>query len=808
MPPRPRHRYGSGRRMARLLLPLATLGVVVGLTPTATSEPVVGASVAGTHRATPAGSATPRLTTAQVTGSNVAAVAAWAPSAATHLAGAPRARTPGTGLEVTLESVTPAVATADQSVVIDVALGNASGTTIPAGSAVARLDTAELRTSAQVAAWFDGATPGNGREVARATHPVVDPGARVALRLTIPRAATLHSSPFGAVPVSITVGGESRHTVVGYQRAKEYQPISLSTLVAVTPDPDPALFGPVGAERTAAWQRALAPGGRLDRLRAVLAEPGVTAAVDPTLLRRDSERAAGNPDATTSAPTASGPATTDPTGADTSTPTSSQFDAAQPDGTPGSAPDGSPERTPGRTATPSESTEPAPTQPAPTQTAPTQTDPTQTGPGEEEARMRTAFAERLIDAVAGRSPLVLPGADADVSQLPHTPAGRLAALLRAGSAAAAAVDGVSGVLWPADTRWSPAANTRYAAWSPRPAVLTDRASLEWDVDQGNAGRRSTGGVPLIAIEPGLSRALATAAAPGASAAARQELVAETLALLGESPGLARTAVAALPRGAEVDPTAFRGVLDLAEQVPWLDRASLATVIDQARAAPAATVPRTPLPPDIPAPPASPLTASALRHLDTLHSQARLAAAVRDDGRRIAPEWSDRLDQLLSVRWRAAAPAFRTVLTVLDAEITQTSHGVRVAPQTITFLADRGRLQVTVLNDLPIGVHSLRIRLTPDSPRLRIDSAEHDLAIGAHSRATVVVDATALAAGRVTLRAQVLAPGGQPMGPSTPLEVTVSPTSQWVYWVLGALAAIALAVGLWRNRRTHLARATS
>lgn len=703
MPPRPDRNDGPGRRVARRLLPLLTLGMALA--------PVVTVPLE-----------------------------------------AAAATMPGTGVGLTLESVAPAVATGTQSATIDITVANEGASSVAPGTVVARLDTTRLGTSAQVTEWFAATTVGNGRTLASAAVPAIPPGGEQTIRLTIPRVVDLGSGPYGAIPVSVTAAGQSRHTVLGFQRTKEYQPLGLATLVALTPDPDPALFGPPGPERTTAWRQALAPGGRLDRLRQIGSLPGVTAALDPTLLATDVARTTDGGDAS---------------GA----------------GTPAASGITPPQETPDPTASPSATPEP-------------------TTPQAQEEAERAAFATNLIAALAGRDPIVLPGADVDVSQVPRSPDGRLATLLAEGAQAASAIGGVSGIVWPGDPRWSAAAEKRYAPWSPKPVVVTDRATLTWDLDEGDAGRRSRGGVPLIAVDPGLSSALLLAASPDANPAEGQRLVAQSLVLLGESPGLARTAVAAVGRGADLDPTAFARVLDFVSQVPWLSSTPLSTVAEQARRAPASATPAAPVPPTVNAPAPSPVNAAALRTIDALRVDADLAADVRADGVSIAPHWSARLDQLLSTRWRGAQPEHQQALHALSGEIMATKTAVRVAPQTITFLADRGRLQVTVLNDLDVGVRNLHIQLIPDSPRLRIDTPARPISIGARSRASVIVDATALAAGPVRIHAQVLGPRDRPVGPATVLEVAVSPTSQWVYWVLGAIAVVVLALGLWRNRRAH------
>src|SRR5690606_22854442 len=88
---------------------------------------------------------------------------------------------------------------------------------------------------------------------------------------------------YGALPLSVESGGASVRTFAGYQRIKQYEPMSVAFAVPLTLDPDPDLFGDEGPQREQAWATALGPGSRLGRVLDATAQAPVTWAVDPTL---------------------------------------------------------------------------------------------------------------------------------------------------------------------------------------------------------------------------------------------------------------------------------------------------------------------------------------------------------------------------------------------------------------------------------------------------------------------------------------------------------------------------------------------
>jgi hypothetical protein len=126
---------------------------------------------------------------------------------------------------------------------------------------------------------------------------------------------------------------------------------------------------------------------------------------------------------------------------------------------------------------------------------------------------------------------------------------------------------------------------------------------------------------------------------------------------------------------------------------------------------------------------------------------------------------------------------------------------------VNFFADRGVMQVTVVNDLEVPIHDVRLTLTPGQPRLRIDSQPGLLRIGAKARATVPLRVTSIAAGLVNVDALLTTPNGTALGQDTSVKVRVQPPATWIYWGLGGLAGVILVLGTQRSLRRGSTRAS-
>jgi len=139
------------------------------------------------------------------------------------------------------------------------------------------------------------------------------------------------------------------------------------------------------------------------------------------------------------------------------------------------------------------------------------------------------------------------------------------------------------------------------------------------------------------------------------------------------------------------------------------------------------------------------------------------------------------------------------------QVSATFSALSIPSRDISFLADSGVLRVAVENRLDDGIRNATLELSVEHPILRIESGPQPVEVGAGSRTTVGFDATAIASGQVLVTAVVRAPDGTTLGDPSSFTVRVSPTAEWIYWVLGALAVLVILVGIartvLRRRRT-------
>ena len=691
----------------------------------------------------------------------LALLTALAASVVTTIGGAPRAFASARsasvdGLQIRLTAITPIVAGPTDSPTVSGTVLNGGATASPAGELRVMRGLADLSDTAGVNAWSTSATTGGGVLLGRTALPGIPAGESATFSLTLPAAGGLTREPYDVLPITLEFGDAITHTFLGIQRTREYEPLALAWVVPLTIDPDPALFATPSADRVAAWEKTVGPQSRIARLVSSFTGTGIGYAVDADLISPQTLAADDAPSGSSDATTSPGPSTS------------------------------APSPTPGTTASPSPSA--SPIDPAPDLAGLT--------PLAAEQQVRAAAARRLVSQVGVNSPWVLPAGDPDLAALPKGV--RPTARLESAEAVAPLVSGRADVVWPAESAWSPEASERYAGQlgAAPGAVIVGRGGLAWNVAQGDAGRRAVDGTPLLANSERLVAAVDRAVRVETAGVGRQEFLALTMAHLRESPGLARTVLLALPRGLDPDPASVKALLTSADQIPWLGHTTPTAVLAQAGSAPARTEPVS----DVAADPLpSPLGDSTWKALTSLQERATGAAQIRADRDLVLGDWERRLAALDSTRWRGRADAFDQVLVGVDAEVANSVRSVRVAPQTINFLADRGRLQVTVFNDLAVEVEGVRVQLVPDNPRLRITTPVKEVTIGALSRTTVTYEASALAAGPVRVEARVTGPSGVSVGPTTMMDVRVSPTGNWIYVLLGGLAVLALALGLWRSR---------
>lgn len=205
---------------------------------------------------------------------------------------APAATSPASSV-LTLTSVSPAVAGPTTALTIT---GRVTARTTTLSAPTLRLVrvTDALTSRVDVRAWAAGTDIPDGRPVAQTVLPQpVAVGSSVPFALVVP-AGGLGSTPvWGALGLAVVVDArpthEALHTFVGWQRRKEYQPLTVALVAPLTLSARPELFSDVTATRLSAWRAEMGPSSRLSRMvRATNASPvPVTWALDPAVLGRD-----------------------------------------------------------------------------------------------------------------------------------------------------------------------------------------------------------------------------------------------------------------------------------------------------------------------------------------------------------------------------------------------------------------------------------------------------------------------------------------------------------------------------------------
>ena len=689
-----------------------------------------------------------------------AATAATAVTAVTEGTSVP----PPSPLTVSLTAVTPTVATPKASIEIAGSVRNSGRAPIASPMARALIGQSPLTSRKAVSDWATYASDQTLEEVAHTSlGTTLEPGAATAFTVIIPASAISHSASFAVLPLRVEVVGTTsaatrqRNDVNTFlptlAAIKAFEPLSIAWLVPLTLDPDPALHGMPSPARTAAWTRAVGPGSRLDRLIQGTENANVTWAIDPAIL---------------------GPSQTPPAVDASTTPTPS---ASQPP-------------TPGSTATPDPVTE-----------------------------VTAALAARLKAAAPLHTLWSLPYADPDLTVLLPLTAGdqALAALIGRPSTLDVAIGPArTDIAWPVWATLSPqnqAKLRRTFASSGLTAAVTSASTLtSHNGSTANASHKSSNGLPLLAYDEPLSRTVAQTSSRASGAITIQRFLADSMALLGERPGTRnRSVLIAEPRTFAGDPTVLRSLFAAVTKATWLIPTTTGQLLEigkkltpevpgQGVSGTATSPQATPTAPDQLSPGTSPLTSSQLATVPGTLSAITGIASILSDGRPFTATWTDAQVQKLSTRWRDHPDGLTAIDAATSSAIGTVSRSVRVAPTSVNFFADRGVMQVTVVNELNVPIHDVHLTLTPAQPRLRIERQPGPLKIGAKSRATVPLQVTSIAAGVVSVEAVLTTLNGTPLGQRTCVSVHVQPPATWIYWVLGGLAGLVLVLGTRRSLR--------
>ncbi|MEI2825818.1 MAG: DUF6049 family protein [Dermatophilaceae bacterium] len=746
---------------------------------------------------------------------------------------------PGT---LVLTSVSPAVAGPTTPVVVTGTIRSVEGEAFANPTVRVVRGRSSVTTQDALDAWVASGDPTAGSEIGRVSVPgVVAPGAPLTFSVTLSPDSVRLTRAYGAVPIVIDVqsnDGQTRgliRTFVGWQRAPEYTPISLATVVPITLDPDPALQALDPAVRGQAWIAAVGSASRLARLVTAAGRGGIplSYAVDPAIL--GPLKVAGKSGAQEwgvgrSPPTGGRPGGTDPAA--------------------GRLRPRRRHRHPHRRLRcrrlwrgrsrpwrcrrhrrhrrhrrprPIRRRHPARWARGPASSRPWRLPPLANGcmrcPRATSTlrRFGRGTPDRLSSARRSCPP---PASRQRCLQPCRQPRlqGRPARFLG----------------WPGpSTACSPRVSTsvcgRHTAPGPMSSCSSAATTRTGELTPEGAARTAAG-TPVARWDDRLSDIAAHAGDPLLTAEVLQRFAAQSAVLLAERPSIRRDAVVALPRGLDPDAAALSRFLQDVRTIPWLTPVGLDAVADprsrvddpdcdrtadrcvesgfratSGAASGAASGDRSETTSGAPSGAVAPtvLTDGVLPAI-TERQAALVAYRVAQPNTvgdvTTTDRWVDIALTLTSVRWRTNPTGFRELLQGLDGEVAAVSAGLGIVPQTANFLADEGILLITVANDLDLPVADITVHLAPTNARMAVSEPITPISIAARSKATVPVRMIAVAQGLVPIDAWLTGPDGARVGSSTTIQVRAAPPGAWLYVVAGAGLLALLIVGAWRSLR--------
>ncbi|NHN56214.1 hypothetical protein G9U51_10550 [Calidifontibacter sp. DB0510] len=655
-----------------------------------------------------------------------------------------------------------------------------------------------LDTPYGVSSWSDGSRRMAQQEVATTTVGNLAPGQTVRFTATIAADKLGYSYTYASLPMTITVTEgsavtststlQSTRTTLEWGTQSATTPIGTTVIVPLTLPADPALFGPAGAARTAAWTKAIGPNSAIARTVAAFQGDPVTFVVDPSIV---DPPVAADPDL---------PPLSTPTQGEPPTATAAPSSSTSPSAT--STPTSTPTQTPSPTSTASGTDSPTSSGPTSSSSSSTTT-PTTTDPV-------TALADTLLRQLQdSRVPVWwTPYGDPDLTGLGSLRANQiLQRMLGRGLPQRLAQVSTTTVAWPAADQSASATGAMLRLWQAArgsaASLLLPTRAVDASGVLGTDVRRLTGTAGVLLYDDRLSSLLADASVdPGVRV---RRLQAELLALYQQRPGDTRSAALVVPRTAISDPQSLSAVVAAIRTAPWLSTATATQSLTAQAKAPAARLLSTPAAPSIPAPPPVPVGRDDLRQLAEFRRRLDAVTSIAVDSSGIAADRGRALDEIGSVRWRGNATGLRQVLSADGTALANILAKVTVNPSSVNLLADSGKLSVTVVNGLSRPVHDLRLTLQPRKYLLRIpEQPTLPAQVGATSRTSVRTTVVAVAPGEVLVDAVLTTPDGTLLGPDptspTQLSINVRPPSSWIYVVLGIVAGLVLLVGTLRSIR--------
>ena len=428
------------------------------------------------------------------------------------------------------------------------------------------------------------------------------------------------------------------------------------------------------------------------------------------------------------------------------------------------------------------------------------------GTGQEEAR---AFLAELREAVQGDEVVALPFADPDLASLAHRGMdvqGALGQLRTATDTAPVTIETVlntevrlnTRIAWPVNGAIDP--DIVSAATSAGADQIITRSDSLRNGDSlsytPTAARPIGGGTTAIVADERLSTLFeGDMTRTGSASLAGQELLAQTMAISQQEPGLERSIVMApqrMPTSAQAEAmaSALSTLQDQGDWVRFLDLSEAA----EATPDPAANQ-------QVPSADAYPqelrdqeLPTSAFQSMRDTKRTLDDFTVILTEPHRVTVPFGNAIHREMSASWRGSQQAAADFRSRVQGEITGLTQQVHLIPKAdITLSGRSATIPVTVQNNLVQDVQGLELRLE-SSRRLGLEVGEaQPVVIGSGHSQSVKFSTTANANGPVSLTAQLYTADGKPYGEPMRFQADVtSITSQVMMVIAGGLLLVVLA----------------
>jgi hypothetical protein len=363
-----------------------------------------------------------------------------------------------------------------------------------------------------------------------------------------------------------------------------------------------------------------------------------------------------------------------------------------------------------------------------------------------------------------------------------------------GQALGGTVSVASDVAWPADSTADSRTLTALSGLGAAAVILSDQyAAPARPVDTYTpSGIGPIAGTTLTGIvsDSILGSLFSTPTKQqGGPAMARQRFLSELAMVTAELPSAQRSLVVVPPRRWTPEAGYVKGLLDVLDQVPWIQPSTLAELRAQAATGPARARPSYPK-----ALRGRELSAAQYNGIRSGYEALEALTAVVADPTSLRDSYVRALLRSESTVWRTGTSPGLTYVREVDDSISAQVASVRVvASGALTLAARSGKIPVTVENGLNQPV-TIRLAVEAD-PAVRLTLTQPaSQRIPAGESRTFEIPAEATTNGNVQLIVWLRTPAGRPYGSPVTFPVQITGFGEVAQLVVGA-AFILLAVAL-------------